>query len=91
MAQAAFAVSSAAAGTSSLAGAAGTGVVSRCRSRASARALARRVAYLAVVAIVRETYEGWDALDYQRAHLRLRRAARDRLRDLTIKHQRETD
>ncbi|QEE39831.1 MULTISPECIES: hypothetical protein [unclassified Methylobacterium] len=50
-----------------------------------------RISRFVTVAEVRETYAGWGTEAYQAAHLRLRRAARDRLRDLTIQHQREVD
>lgn len=50
-----------------------------------------RLTHFAAVATVRETYAGWQPEDFQRANLRLQRAARDRLRELATQAQRDAD
>ncbi|KQO89436.1 hypothetical protein [Methylorubrum sp. SL192] len=50
-----------------------------------------RLSHFTAVAVLTEFYEGWLPHDYQRAALRLYRAARTRLRDLATEHARESD
>ncbi|MCJ2134236.1 hypothetical protein MKK69_09240 [Methylobacterium sp. J-026] len=50
-----------------------------------------RLTHFAAVAIVRETYAGWEPEDFQRANLQLHRAARDRLRELATRALRDAD
>ncbi|MFE1597418.1 hypothetical protein [Methylobacterium sp. ID0610] len=50
-----------------------------------------RLSHFTAVAVMTEFYEGWQPHDFQRAVLRLHRAARDRLRDLATEHARESD
>ncbi|WP_375453463.1 hypothetical protein [uncultured Methylobacterium sp.] len=55
------------------------------------RIVGERLSHFAAAAIVRETYAGWEPEDFQRANLRLHRAARDRLRELATQAQRDAD